>query len=166
MSDSFAHTNEIQSLVLTYRDSILRLAYTYLKNRQDAEDVAQEVFVAYIQNAPVCGSDQKRRAWLMQVTANKCKNLLSSGWKKNTVALSDELAALPPGDIDLLEAVLSLDEKYRVPIHLFYYEGYSVKEIAALMKAKPATIGTRLARGRTLLKDKLGDDEYETEPLS
>jgi RNA polymerase sigma-70 factor (ECF subfamily) len=61
---------------------------------------------------------------------------------------------------DLLNAVLSLDEKYKIPIYLMYYEGYSIKEISQILKTKPATIGTRLKRGREILKNKLGDDYF------
>lgn len=161
MNDSFARNDDIRTIVTTYRDSILRLAYSYLKNRTDAEDIAQEVFIAYIRHMPHCETDAKLKAWLMRVTANKCKNLLASAWKKRTVAISDDLTYMPSENRDVLEYVLSLDEKYRIPLHLFYYEGYSIDEIAHLLKAKPATVGTWLARGRKLLKDKIGDDYYE-----
>jgi RNA polymerase sigma-70 factor (ECF subfamily) len=61
---------------------------------------------------------------------------------------------------DLLNAVLSLDENYKIPIYLMYYEGYSIKEISQILKTNPATIGTRLKRGRDILKNKLGDDYF------
>ncbi len=161
MSDSKARSEEIRSVVERYRDSILRLAFTYLKDRAEAEDTAQEVFVTYIGKAPSFSSEKKRKAWLMQVTANKCRNLLSSAWKKRTVSLSDDLSYLPPENAGVIEYVFALDEKYRIPIHLHYYEGYSIEEIAKIMRAKPATVGTWLARGRQLLKNMIGEDYYD-----
>jgi RNA polymerase sigma-70 factor (ECF subfamily) len=144
-----------------YRDSLLRLAYAYLKNHAEAEDVAQDVFVTYIKKTPVCETEAKRKAWLMQVTVNKCKNILGSAWKKRTVAMTDDLSYMPPANAHVIESVLALDEKYRVPIHLFYYEGYSIGEIAQMLGVKAATVGTWLARGRSLLKDIIGDDDDE-----
>ena len=161
MDNSSARNDDISKIVMTYRDSILRLAYAYLKNHAEAEDVAQEVFVAYIKKLPICESEAKRKAWLMQVTANKCKNLLASAWRKLTVSMTDDRSYMPPENAYVIEYIFTLEEKYRIPIHLFYYEGYSIDEIARLMNAKPATVGTWLARGRQLLRKMIGDDYYE-----
>ena len=161
MNDSPARNDEIRKLVIMYRDSILRLAYAYLKNHTEAEDVAQDVFVTYIKKEPVSETEAKRKAWLMQVTVNKCKNILRSAWKKRTVAITDDLTYMPPANAHVIECVFALDEKYRVPIHLFYYEGYSISEIAQMLDVKSATVGTWLARGRSLLRDMIGDDDDE-----
>lgn len=154
-------SQEIDGIVNTYRDSILRLSYAYLKDIHEAEDVAQEVFVAYIKSAPAIKNEQKRKAWLLKVTANKCKNLLASARLKNNVELKDELFYLPEDDLNVIEYVYALKEKYRIPIHLYYYEGYSIAEIAKLLDVPPATVGTRLSRARKLLKTALGDDYNE-----
>ena len=150
--------DEIEKTVLKYRDSVLRLAYTYLKNHAEAEDVAQDVFVAYIQKKPFCITEDKKKSWLMQVTANKCKNQLNSAWKRYNTAVTDEISYMPPENAELIRFVLSLDEKYRIPIHLYYYEGYSIREISQLLGRNFATIGTWLSRGRELLKSMIGDD--------
>lgn len=158
MDPSIELNEEIQNVVKNYGPSIYRLAFTYLKNRADAEDVAQEVLVAYIRKSPVFVTEEKRRNWLMKVTGNKCKNLSKSAWRKNTVTLGKDIGFLPEESYGIISYVLSLDEKYRIPIHLFYYEGYSINEIAGLLHSNPATVGTWLARGRALLKTMMGGD--------
>lgn len=163
MGDRSVNSQELRTLVHDYRDSILRLAYAYLKNHHDAEDVAQDVFVAFLRSRPSFSDNAAKKSWLMTVTANKCKNVLNSAWKKRNVPLTEDLSYLPQKDFDVLSFVLSLDERYRIPIHLYYYEEYSIGEIAAIIGANPATVGTRLARGRKLLKNKLGEDYYEEE---
>ncbi len=161
MVDSSARNDDIRETVEKYRDSILRFAYAYLKNRAEAEDIAQDVFITYIENSPLCETEGKKKAWLMKVTANKCKTLLSSVWKKRVTEISDDLLYMPQENAGLLRFVLSLEKKYRIPIHLHYYEGYSIEEISRLMDIKVATVGTWLARGRKKLKDMIGDDYYD-----
>lgn len=95
---------------------------------------------------------------LLRVTANRCKNQLKAAKRHATTTLPESLAALPPEDSALIDSILTLDEKYRIPIRLHYYEGYSIAEIARLMGAKPATVGTWLARGRSLLKSMIGEE--------
>lgn len=151
---------DIKETVTKYRDSILRFAYAYLRNRPDAEDISQEVFITYIEKPPIYKTEEKKKAWLMQVTSNKCKNVLSSVWKKRVSTLPDDLAYMPRENADITQFVLTLDTKYRIPIHLFYYEGYSIEEIAQLMNAPTATVGTWLARGRKKLRDRIGDDYF------
>ena len=163
MSDRPVNSQELRTLVHDYRDSILRLAYAYLKNHHDAEDIAQDVFVAFLRSRPSFPNDGAKKSWLMTVTANKCRNVLTSAWKKRNVPLMEDLSYLPKEDFDVISFVLSLDERYRIPIHLYYYEGYSIGEIAEIIGTNPNTVGTRLARGRKLLKNKLGEDYYEEE---
>ena len=158
MTEHSARAEELCKLITDHRDSILRFAFTYLKNHYDAEDVAQDVFVSYMRSRPVFRSKKAEKAWFMQVTANKCRNILASSWRKRTVELSEELSYLPSDEFEILECVLSLDEKYRIPLHLFYYEDYTLEEIAEITKMNPSTVGTRLARGRKLLKKVLEED--------
>lgn len=154
-----SESDEAVSLIVqTYSASVLRFAYSYVKNHSDAEDIAQDVFITYIQKAPHFDHELKRKAWIMSVTCNKCKDYLKSGWKKRTTSLPDNLGFMPTEKSALLIYVLNLDEKYRIPIHLFYYEGYSIEEIAIITGNKPATVGTWLSRGRMLLKTMIGDD--------
>ena len=148
-----ASRNErIRHLVDGYSRSLHRLAFTYLKNTQDAEDVAQEVFLKYLKSAPEFQNVEHEKAWLIRVTINRCKNLLKSRWWRSRRPLPDDLSYLMEEESGLIQWVMALDEKYRLPIHLHYYEGYAIKEIARILGEKPATIGTRLARGRELLR--------------
>ena len=105
-----------------YGPALQRLAYVYLKNIHDAEDAVQDVFLAYLRSTAVFSTEEQRRAWLMTVTANRCRSLLRNP-RRQTEPLSEELACLPAEESDLLRAVLALEEKYRLPIHLYYYEG-------------------------------------------
>ena len=161
MKSSLALDEEINTIIKTYSASILRLAFSYVKNHSDAEDIAQNVLISYMEKCPVFLNEAHKKAWIMRVTINKCKDILRSNWKKRTSTLSDDLSYLSEESSNLLTYVLGLDEKYRIPIHLFYYEGYTIAQIAALLNCNAATVGTWLARGRKLLKTKIGDDSFE-----
>lgn len=157
----------IRYVLDTYSVTIIRLCYSYVKSMHDAEDMAEEVFCELIKRKPVFESSEHEKAWLLRTAVNKCKNHLKSGWVRKTVPLEDNLSAAQmqqqdgnPEDSDreVLEAVMKLPEKYRTVIHLYYYSGLSIAEIAAVKHISSATVGTQLARGRELLKKKLGDD--------
>ena len=148
----------IENAVKMHSQTILKVAYAYTKNIYDAEDIVQEVYVSLYKNIWKLSSEEHIKAWLIRVTINKSKNFIKSNWVIKRTEMPDDLIYLPKEQKEVLEAVLSLDEKYRIPIHLMYYEGYSINEIAEIMKIKPSTIGTRLKRGRELLKDMLGGD--------
>lgn len=149
----------IRRIVGEYSSSLTRLAFAYLRNTQDAEDIAQEVFLTYLRSAPAFAGAEHEKAWLIRVTINRCKNQLKSGWFRNRRPLPEDLSYLMEEESALLRAVMDLDEKYRLPIHLHYYEGYAIREIARILGEKSATIGTRLARGRELIKDRIGGIE-------
>ncbi len=161
VEQGFEYEEMINETVKTYSASILRFAFSYVRNHFDAEDIAQDVFVALIQSVPHFDNEQQKKSWLMKVTSNKSKDILRSSWRKRTTTLPDELSHISKGESDLLCYVLSLDTKYRIPIHLFYYEGYSIEEIAELIGKNRATVGTWLSRGRAKLRIKIGDDFFE-----
>ena len=152
--------NDVSLAVKAYAHSIQSLAFMFMKNKYDAEDIAQEVFIAYIKKAPHFSTAQSERSWLMTVTANKAKSLLRSSYRQDT-ALTDDLAELQEEESNVLEAVLELEEKYRIPIHLHYYEGYTIGEIAKMMHVRYGTVGSWLSRGRELLKEKLKEDYFD-----
>ncbi|HNX15365.1 MAG TPA: sigma-70 family RNA polymerase sigma factor [Oscillospiraceae bacterium] len=159
------HSNEliecVRQAVIRYSDNLRRLAFTYVKSVHSAEDIVQDVFLTYLQKAPEFESAEHEKAWLLRVTINKSRNMLKTGWFRSRFELTEEAAYLPPEQSQVLEAVMALAEKYRLPIHLYYYEGYSIEEIAKLLDTNPATVGTRLARARGLLKQSLGGFEDE-----
>ena len=142
----------VRETVEKYSDRLLRVGFAYLKNVEDAEDVVQETFLSLFQKRPEFNDESHLEAWLMRVAINKAKNHLKSGWFKKRQPMPEDLAYLPEGDEKLLQGVMELDLKYRLPIHLYYYAGYSMEEIAQILGKRPATVGTWLARGRDKLR--------------
>ena len=141
-----------------FGNDILRLAYSYLKSREDAEDIVQETLIRMLQSKPVFEDEKKEKSWLLQVAANLCKDQLKSAGKRRVVALPEgydvAVASEPePEDIsEVLQAVMALPEKYRSVIHLYYYEEYSTREIAEIIVKKEATVRSLLKRGREKLE--------------
>lgn len=137
---------------LAYKDDVYRLAVSYTRSIADAEDVCQTVFLKLMEQRNI--QPGREKAWLMQVTANECRSLLRSHWWKRTEPL-DEKIPEPSREDGLLREVMALEPKYRAVVYLYYYEGYSVEEIGKLLKTNPSTVSTRLARGRSKLKEEL-----------
>ena len=142
-------------------DTIYRLAFSCLKNPADADDVTQTVLLRLYETRKVFESDSHRKNWLIRVTLNECKKHWRSPWRRteDLDAYTDTLAFQDDRYRDLLRAVMELESKYRVVIYLHYYEGYSIREMAGLLKLPPGTVGTRLARGRSRLRDYLSEEE-------
>ena len=149
-----------EEIIYRYQDTVYRIAFTYCRNPSDAEDVAQEVFVRYIRKMPRLDSEEHLKAWLIRVTLNVSKSLLTSSWSKKTVPLSDhELVSNDePSNVETYHAVMSLSEKYRSVVMLYYFEDYSVKEIAQVLNRTETAVQTQLQRARMMLKDKLKED--------
>lgn len=147
-----------EELLNVYGNDILRLSYSYLQNMQDSEDILQETLIRYIQKAPAFYSISQQKAWLFRVAINLCKDKLR--YKKSRGA--DELKEMLTEEREDLsfvwDAVKSLPVKYREAIHLFYYEGYSIKEISSILKRKENTVRSDLRRGRQQLKNILKED--------
>lgn len=141
---------DIMDLFRRYKDDVYRLAVNYTHNPQEAEDICQTVFMKLLEQEEL--TPGKEKAWLMQVTANQCRDLLRSGWWKRTVALDDSLPAQHTEADETIHALSCLQPKYRVVLYLYYYEGYTTPEIAALLHASISTVTTRLSRGRDRLK--------------
>ena len=130
---------EARRLVDTYSDLILRLSYTYLKSTDDAQDICQDIFLKLLQAPRSFDSPEHERAWIIRAAVNLCKDHLKSRWRRATVAL-ETAAAVPAPQLEegsLLAAVELLPPKYRAVIYLYYYEGYSAREIAALLGKSP-----------------------------
>lgn len=148
----------IRYILETYSASIIRLCYTYVKNQEDAEDIAQDVFLELMRRGQPFEDAEYEKAWLMRTAVNKCKNLLKSSRVKRTVPLEDEYTdneSNPENnneDNTVRDAVLKLPEKYRTVVHMYYFSEMSIKEIAVVTGVNTATVGTRLARGREQLK--------------
>ena len=143
----------IESLFMRYKDDVYRLALSYTKSVQEAEDVCQTVFVKLMEQKHI--QPEKERAWLMQVTANRCKNLLRSSWWKQTAALEDALPLEASEHPEIRGIVMALPPKYRVVVYLHYYEELSTGEMARLLHISQSAVTTRLSRARKLLKEQL-----------
>ena len=148
-------------LIEKYSAAVYRMAYSMVKNTQDAEDIHQEVFLKYLAKRPELESEEHAKAWFLRVTINLAKNLWKTAWRQKVVSLGDvdreEETEAQQEEDQLIER---LPQKYRTVVHLFYYEEYSLEEIADLLKAKPSTVRTRLTRARQKLKEMLKEDEY------
>lgn len=148
----------VDELIACYQDNLYAVAFNICKNQMDAEDVVQETFVQYYTTKKQFEDQQHLRAWLIRVAINKAKNLTRTFWRRNKCSLEDYMETLTFEDTDsrnLFEEVMKLPDKYRIIIHLFYYEDYSVKEISEILKLSESNVKTRLSRGRTLLKNTL-----------
>lgn len=143
----------VEYLFSTYRDDVFRLAVSYTRNIQEAEDVCQTVFLKLLEQKHI--QPGKEKAWLMQVTANQCRSLLRSAWWKKTAPLEDVLISEDPVTDEVLSSVMELQPEYRVVIYLHYYEGYTTAEIAKLLKISQTAVTTRLSRARSILQEKL-----------
>lgn len=145
-------TSTAEGVLDAYGDAILRLAYSYLKNRADAEDILQDTLIQYLTRAPEFESREHEKAWLLRVCINRCKNLLLTPWRQRREELSENQPCFQSEDNGVLEAVAALPVKYREVIHLFYMEGYSTRELAALLGRSEAAVRKQLSRGRELLR--------------
>lgn len=144
---------QAERLLTDYGDAVLRLAYSYLHNMADAEEVLQDTLVQFLRAAPALESRGHEKAWLLHVAANLCRNRLKYNAVRQTDELQDTLAAEERDDLRFVwDAVRALPEKYREVIHLYYYEGYQTAEIAKILDRKEATVRSDLARGREKLK--------------
>ena len=143
----------IEALFMRYKDDVYRLALSYTKSVQEAEDVCQTVFLKLMEQEKI--EPGKERAWLMQVTANRCKNVLRSSWWKQTAPMEDTLPAPEPEYTDTWDMVMALPPKYRVLVYLRYYEELTTKEMAELLHISQSAVTTRLSRARQMLKEQL-----------
>ncbi len=146
-----------------YGNAVLRLAYSYLHNTPDSEDVLQETLIRYVQSAPRFENDKHAKAWLMRVAANLSKNRLGYGKTHPTDELNDELVAEQREDLSFVwQAVKALPPRQREAIHLFYQEGYSTAEVAEILGRNESTVRSDLKRGREALK-KILKEAYDFE---
>ena len=159
-SETIQPDDSFEALVTEYEKQIYRAAIAILGNASEAQDVVQDVFIKLYEFKGEFNSKEHQKAWLLRVTINLCKNKLRSCWWRKSAPLLDTIPAKDQEQHDVLEQVMSLPAKYRTVIHLYYYEGYSTKEIAHLTDQKESTVRSLMARARTQLKDKLSKDEF------
>lgn len=152
--------SEAVRLVETYTPLIMRIGYTYLHSKEDAEDLCQETLVKLVGRGEAFVDADHEKAWVVRVAINRCKDVLKSASRKRTVALDEacDRPALPEGDDGILEAVAALPEAYREPIFLHYCEGYKIAEIARLVGKSESAVAKNLSRGREMLRATLGGE--------
>ena len=156
---------ETQALAETYRDRLFAAAFQVCGNAADAEDAAQEALLRYHISEKQFESVQHIRAWLLRVAINCAKNVSRSFFRRNTVPLEDYMDSLEfdSGESrEIFREVMNLPETYRLVIHLYYYEDYSVAEIGRILGLTESNVKVRLSRGRQLLEKALQevwDDE-------
>ena len=153
-----------EKIYYEYKDDVYRLALFYTQNKYDAEDIVQRTFIKMFKKLNNIQNDNIKQ-YLLTITANECKDLFKSFWRRNTNSIFDieiKASKIDSKENELLDELKRLPKKYRICIHLHYFYGYSVKEIAMIENINENTAKTRLSRGRMLLKNKLErSDIYE-----
>lgn len=158
----------LQNKIETYSPMVYRPAYALVKSRVDADDIHQEVFLRYLKYQPSFENTEHEKAWFIRVTTNQCKNWWKTAWRRNIVSwakyeeeafgLADPQNKDVNVESELIEVVKTLPQKYRVVIHLFYYEQMSVEEIANTLGIKASTVRTHLTRARKKLSGMLKEE--------
>ena len=149
-----------EELYTRYASDVRRVSYFYLGDRQQAEDVTQDVFVRLLTHAPDL-EPGKEKAWLLKVALNRCRDLWRAAWVKRVVLGSPAMELTPAPDQmedrmerqELLAAIRRLPADFRDVILLHYYQGYGIAEIAQMLKVPEGTISSRLSRGRKKLEE-------------
>lgn len=151
---------DIENTIEQYSSTIFKIAFSYTKSKETAEDIIQNVFVKYMTSSYVFSDNEHKKAWLIRVTVNECKKYFR--WLKYQFnhKTTDISAVSETEHHDLYDAVMELPSKYRMVIHLYYYEQLSVKEISEMLKKKENTIMSLLHRARKQLK-KILEADYE-----
>ena len=154
---------DFERAIERYSDMIYRIAVTITRNEEDAKDVFQETFLRLVRNQDKIVSEEHLKAWMIRVVSNCAKTMVSSPWNRNTKGLANEREAQEDSyeheDNTLFLELKKLPQKYSMVLYLYYYEGYSVKEIGKMLEKNENTIKTLMSRGRDLLKRNLEGEE-------
>lgn len=145
-----------------YGDTVYRVAFNCCRNAADAEDIMQTVLLKLYRDKTDFQGGEHVKRWLIRVAVNEGRKLRASGWFKRRVPLEEYAGTVgfeEPEESELFLAVMALPERYRVPLYLYYYEDYPVKEVAAITGLKESTVQTRLQRAREKLKKALSQQE-------
>lgn len=144
-----------------YKNTVYSVIFNYVQNAEDTADLLQEVFIKLYSADTQFTGDEHRKAWLIRVSVNMCKNHLRTIKNRKNVVLEEDIPYFDQtADNELLKVVLTLPEKYRIPIHLFYYEDYSIKDIATVLDLPESTVKIHLKRGREKLSKILKKEDW------
>ena len=145
--------NDIESVIHSYGNMLFRLCLIMLGNTNDAEDAVQEVVIKYLQKAPKFENTEHEKAWLIKVSTNQCKDILRFRSRNQMVDIDQiKECVKEESDSEIIDALMTLPEKYKIVLILYYVEGYSTKEIAGVIGKTPSAVKMRLKKGRMLLK--------------
>ena len=158
MNESSRTGGSIKEWIDTYSDMLLRIAYTHMNNRHDAEDLVQETFIQLYIKGPDFETEIHRKAWLIKVCINLCRNRLKTAWFRKSVPLEDNAFSFTPEENAVMDAVKRLSLNDRTVLVLYYYEGYSLSEMSKMLKCRESTLASRLHRARGRLKVELKED--------
>ena len=151
---------DLEQIVREHGDMVLRLARANVKAIADAEDVFQEVFIRLVESIGKIENEDHLRYWLIRVTINRCKSLFSSAQRRREVPVEElpetaEMSFNDTTDTPATDALQELPEKYRTPLHLFYFEDLPIGDIAKILGSSEGTVKSQLSRGRKMLRNSL-----------
>lgn len=156
---------EMDQLIDRYQNMVYGLALAKTNSPADADDVFQEVFLACFQSGKRFRDEEHRKAWLLRTTVNICRRVTASTWRRKTVPLEEQggvsVGFREPEENLVWEAVQRLEEKYRLPVYLFYFQELSTQEIAKALGIRPGAVRMRLSRGRDMLREMLKGDFFD-----
>lgn len=155
-----------EELISKYSDMVYRVAFSRTQNDYDAQDITQDVFMKYLKYVKagnVFREEEHRKAWLLKVAVNTGNTFVKTAWFRHRADLAEiaDMSRDMEEKSEVYDAVMALPEKYRMVIHLFYYEELSVKEIGSVLRLSETAVKSRLHRAREVLKEKLKGAEYE-----
>lgn len=161
MANEVGVSDEMKNVIMRNSDMVYRLAFSQMKNKDDADDVYQEVFYRYIRRKQKFDSPEHEKAWFIRVTLNCSKTVMKSFWKTK-VSDFDECEDYPAVEKEDLEfALVQLPKRYNAVLHLFYYEDLSVENISRILKISKPNVRMLLTRARRMLKEILERSEYD-----
>ncbi|GAB6928302.1 RNA polymerase sigma factor [Paenibacillus sp. JCM 10914] len=159
--DSLRPGGDMREVYELYGSMLFKIAMVYLGNKQDVEEALQETFIKWMHKSPDFRDQEHQKAWLIRVITNHCKNMQGSLWRRRVTKLEQMDDYFEEASERLLmDHVMSLPFKYKSVIHLFYYEDYSVREIAGILQISESAVKMRLQRGRKLLRMDLEGEEW------
>ena len=148
-------TDDAEKVVRIYGDMLLRICFVMLGNEADAEDAVQETIIRYFRKAPTFESCEHEKAWLIVAAKNICRDMIRFRQRHPQTSIEYlQLLTSDPSDSGILEALMSLPEKFRLVLTLYYVEGYRVEDIAKMISRTPSAVKMRLQKGRKLLEEK------------
>lgn len=159
-------TQEFEKIYERYKTMLYRIAFTYLRNNQDVQDVLQEVFMRRFYQAPDFQDEEHEKYWMIRITINLSKNLAKSFWRRNVGTIDEWMESedvlrfeFSESETELFRQVMLLPDKQKAVIYLHYYEGYRCREIAEILHCKESAVKMKLKKGREMLKDQLEKED-------